>query len=83
MQRELGSVFMGDTNILGNLACRTAYSEGGPWLDALLEYLKENRNYVRKFLQEQLPQVTMAEAEGLDAHAAAVRVRIQNLKNND
>jgi len=65
VQRELGSVFMGDGNILGMLACRTAYSEGGPWLDALLPYLRDNWLYVRDFLREQLPQVGLAQAEGM------------------
>lgn len=50
-------------------------------------------SYMRKITYQELSQeglsalsttiTTMAEAEGLDAHAAAVRVRIQNLKNND
>ncbi len=43
-------------------AAIAAFTEGGPWLDALREYLAENKRTVREFLREQLPQVSVSDA---------------------
>lgn len=34
-----------------------AFTKGGPWLDALRTYLAENKNFVKAYLEEHLPQV--------------------------
>ena len=34
-----------------------AFTKGGPWLDALRTYLAENKNFVKEYLEEHLPQV--------------------------
>lgn len=41
-----------------------AYREGGPWLDALLDYLAGTRDMVRGFLQQHLPAIRLIEPEG-------------------
>jgi cysteine-S-conjugate beta-lyase len=41
-----------------------AYTEGGPWLDAVLEYLDESRTRVGALLAERLPQVGYRAPEG-------------------
>lgn len=41
-----------------------AYREGGPWLDSLLQYLRETRDFVRSFLAEHVPQIRLVEPEG-------------------
>lgn len=51
-------------NTLGLVACQAAYQYGAPWLDALKTYLKGNLAYVREFLHEKLPQITLIEPEG-------------------
>jgi len=45
-------------------AFEAAYREGGPWLDHLLLYLRETRDYVRGYLAEHLPQIKLVEPEG-------------------
>lgn len=45
-------------------AFEAAYREGGPWLDALLDYLAGTRNQVREFLQQHLPAIKLIEPEG-------------------
>lgn len=52
------------TNIFGILALETSYRYGKKWLKALLEYLRENRDFVLKFLREKIPQVDAIETEG-------------------
>jgi len=51
-------------NILAQVAGLAAYKEGQPWLDALLAYLKENRDYLFDFVNHELPGVHMASPEG-------------------
>ncbi|EFO81670.1 aminotransferase class I and II [Oscillochloris trichoides DG-6] len=41
----------------GYAGALAAYREGGPWLEAVLAYLSENRNTLRRYLAEHLPQL--------------------------
>lgn len=45
-------------------AFEAAYRGGAPWLDELMVYLAGTRDLVRDFLQKQLPQIKMVQAEG-------------------
>ncbi len=40
-----------------------AFTKGGPWLDALREYLSDNKRIVREFLEEKLPMVHLVPSE--------------------
>ncbi|MCR5459537.1 MAG: pyridoxal phosphate-dependent aminotransferase [Acetatifactor sp.] len=40
-----------------------AFTKGAPWLDALREYLLENKRIVREFLEEKLPMVHLVSSE--------------------
>ena len=51
-------------NLAGLVACEVAYQHGDTWLDAVLQYIKKNADYVEKFLNERLPRVKMTELEG-------------------
>jgi cystathionine beta-lyase len=51
-------------NTLGLVACQSAYSKGEAWLNELKVYLKENLDFVRNFLAENLPEIKLVEPEG-------------------
>jgi len=52
-------------NLLGMVAMEAAYSKGGPWLDALLDYLQGNRDFLLDFIANGgLPGVRMARPDG-------------------
>lgn len=51
-------------NMLGLVACQVAYEEGREWLEELKIYLKKNLDFVREYLQENLPQIHLIEPEG-------------------
>lgn len=51
-------------NQLGTIACEAAYRYGDLWLKELSSYLKENLDFVRKYLAEKLPQIHLIEPEG-------------------
>lgn len=45
-------------------AFEAAYNGGDQWLDALLQYLDANKNFVQDFLARHLPQIKLIEPEG-------------------
>ncbi len=51
-------------NTMGLVATQAAYETGGEWLDRLLNYLTENLNFVRTYLQENIPVVKLIEPQG-------------------
>ena len=62
-------------NIFGYIAMLAAYRDGQPWLDALLRYLEGNRDFLARYVQAELPGVSMVAPEGtylawLDCRAA-------------
>jgi cysteine-S-conjugate beta-lyase len=46
-----------EVNALGYVACEAAYRESEPWRQALLSYLRENRDLVVAFVQRELPGI--------------------------
>lgn len=51
-------------NIMGLVACQSAYEKGQSWLNELKKYLLENINYVDTFLKEKLPKIKLIYPEG-------------------
>lgn len=51
-------------NALGLEATRAAYSEAGPWLEALKAYLQANRDYLVDAVKNRLPGITMTVPQG-------------------
>jgi len=46
-----------EVNALGYAACEAAYRDGGPWLVALVDYLRGNRDLLADFVSRELPGV--------------------------
>lgn len=55
---------VGWVNIMGLVAAQAAYQEGNDWLIELMAYLQGNRDYLEKFVREELPGVKMKAPEG-------------------
>lgn len=51
-------------NLMGLTAALAAYREGQPWLDELLVYLTENRDFLLRFIRAELPALKVSEPEG-------------------
>ena len=62
--KEIEAAGYSQVNALGLVGCQAAYETGEEWLAQLKEYLAGNRDFVRCFLKEQLPQIRMIEPEG-------------------
>ncbi|MAT44887.1 MAG: aminotransferase class I/II [Anaerolineaceae bacterium] len=67
MKKRLETAYQGlvsHVNIMGYTAALAAYEHGQEWLDQLLVYLEQNRDYLVDFVQSNLPGVKMTVPEG-------------------
>lgn len=77
-QHQMDAAGYSQLNALGLLAAQTAYETGKPWLEEVRAYIYGNLNYLRQYLRERVPQVTLVEPEGtyllwLDFSATGLR----------
>ena len=63
LQMENSRLTVNKNNAFANVAMEAAYREGGPWLDAVIEYLQGNLDLVRDRLRE-ISGVALIEPEG-------------------
>jgi cysteine-S-conjugate beta-lyase len=55
---------VGWVNLFGQIAALAAYREGQEWLDQLLCYLEDSRDYLVDFIREELPCISIGKPEG-------------------
>ena len=77
-QKRCGLV--GDPGTLSLIAALAAFQYGQPWLDELLQYLQGNRDWLCKYLQNNLPSINMPPIEG--TYLAWLDCHLLNLKPN-
>ena len=53
-----------DVNAFGIVALKAAYNDSEQWLDDLCQYIWDNYQWVRRFLGERMPNVTVCRMEG-------------------
>ncbi|MDE6602194.1 MAG: pyridoxal phosphate-dependent aminotransferase [Lachnospiraceae bacterium] len=63
-RKQLDAAGISQLGVMGLIACETAYSQGEEWYLAMLEYVRGNIAFVKKFVEEKLPGVIMTEHEG-------------------
>ncbi|WP_394522775.1 MalY/PatB family protein [Lacrimispora sp. JR3] len=63
-KKQMAAAGYSQLNTLGLTACEAAYRYGEAWHQELIEYLKENLTFVRKYLEENLPEIRLIEPEG-------------------
>jgi cystathionine beta-lyase len=71
------------SNPFSIVAFEAAYREGEAWLDELLIYLRQTRDYVAEYLVAHLPEIRLIQPEGtyllwLDCRALAARLEIND-----
>ncbi|SFW11915.1 MalY/PatB family protein [Nitrosovibrio sp. Nv17] len=79
LARVFDAMHVSASNPFSIVAFEAAYREGGPWLDALMEYLRHSREEVAGYLAAHVPEIRLVEPEGtyllwLDCRALAVRL---------
>lgn len=63
-RKEMDAAGISQLGVMGLVACETAYSHGEEWYHAMLAYVKENIEFTKKYVEENLPGVHMTELEG-------------------
>lgn len=63
-KEEINKSGYSQLNTMGLAACKAAYEYGEPWLNQLKAYLSANIDYIREFLKEHLPSLSLVEPEG-------------------
>jgi cystathionine beta-lyase len=48
-----------EVNALGYAACEAAYRGGAPWREALIAYLRANRDYLTEFFLREMPEIVI------------------------
>ncbi|MGG6314413.1 MalY/PatB family protein [Paenibacillus macerans] len=61
---RIDALAIGSVNYFGPAATIAAYNESEDWVNAVLEYVRSNRDYTVAYLAEHLPQLTPVLSEG-------------------
>lgn len=64
-------------NALGHIACHAAYAKGGPWLEEVLTYLRENGRILYEAVNNDIPGLSMNLPEA--TYLAWIDIRTLNL----
>ncbi len=54
----------GEVNVMGLVACEAAYRDGDEWYAAMLRYVKANLEFIKGYVEKNIPGASMAEHEG-------------------
>jgi cysteine-S-conjugate beta-lyase len=63
-REEIAKSGYSQLNSMGLVACQAAYENGAEWFDELKVYIEGNLSFVRVFLKERLPMITLVEPQG-------------------
>jgi len=63
-RKQLDAAGISQLGVMGLIACETAYGKGEEWYLDMLEYVRGNIEFVKSYVEEKLPGVTMTEHEG-------------------
>lgn len=63
-RRQLDAAGTSQLGVMGLVSCEAAYSHGEEWYQAMLAYVRGNIEFTRKYVEENLPGVTMIDLEG-------------------
>ena len=77
MKAEINRAHAGTPNIFGAIAQTAAYNHGDEWMDAVVEYIRENRDFAVDFIRSRIPKIHCEAQEGtylmwLDCREAGV-----------
>lgn len=64
VKAEIDRCHAGTPNIFGGIAQTVAYTEGDEWMDAVVEYIRENRDFVTDYIEKNIPQIKTYAQDG-------------------
>lgn len=63
-RKELDAAGISQLGVMGLVACEAAYSKGKEWYQAMIAYVSDNIRFVKQYVEENLPGVSMIDTEG-------------------
>ena len=63
-QHEVDAAGISQLSALGLVAAKAAYEQGDEWYEQMMSYVRENIRYVKEYVNEKLPGVTVIDGEG-------------------
>ena len=63
-QHEVDAAGISQLSALGLVAAQAAYEQGDEWYEQMMSYVRENIRYVKEYVNEKLPGVTVIDGEG-------------------
>jgi len=64
VQAEIERAHAGTPNIFGAIAQAAAYTHGDEWMDAVVEYVRENRDFAEEFIRTRIPEIKCEAQDG-------------------
>ena len=64
LKNAVERVHAASPNIFGGIAQTTAYLYGDEWMDAVVEYVTENRDFAVEFIRREIPEILCRPQEG-------------------
>lgn len=61
---QIDREFLNGPSVFGYQALISAYEQGADWVDAQNEHLKKNYQYLKKYLNKELPELVVTKLEG-------------------
>ncbi|WP_372752751.1 MalY/PatB family protein [Labilibaculum sp.] len=62
-EKMLNSLHLNNGNLFGHIAMQAGYEKGAEWLDELMEYLEGNVNFLRSYIEKNMPKIKLVEPE--------------------
>ena len=62
--KQMDRAGVSQLNVMGLVACEAAYRAGEEWYQGMMRYVADNIAFVKRYVEENLPGVRMAEHEG-------------------
>lgn len=63
-RKEVDAAGISQLNTLGLVAAQTAYEQGDEWYEKMMAYVKDNISYVKEYVDNHLPGVSVIDGEG-------------------
>lgn len=63
-RHEVDAAGISQLSVLGLVAAKVAYAQGDKWYEQMMSYVGENIRYVKEYVKENLPGVTVIDGEG-------------------
>ncbi len=63
-RKELDSSGYSQLNVMGLVGCMAAYKNGQKWYEAMFDYVKENIEFTKNYIENNIPSIKMVQHEG-------------------